>query len=147
MNRAELLGARLVMIVRREYEQEALLAEIRQERRDLLLQIRDMEAGSLYSSTGEFPRVTSDPVSPASAVTERFERVRNPDPIPFRADHTDGGNTFRLTPIGDTVVNMPAVQLDSLQPVQVPMIRCPTCNETFPHVHGEGGRIHAQTSE
>jgi hypothetical protein len=144
VSQAEYTGARLVMLIRRQRDQEQELERTKAEVDTLLADIYAMDPGALYQSTGEIPVVSSSPVSPAAAVTERFERVRNLDPIPYRADRTDGGNTFRLTPIGDTVVNMPAVRPGE---AEVPMIRCQLCQETFPHVHGEGGRIHAQTPE
>lgn len=95
MNRAEFLGAQLIMLIRREYEQECALAETRTKINDAYVEVQTMQAGQLYASTGELPRVASEPGRSSSAVTQAR---------PMRTDHQDGGSTFALTPIADTVI-------------------------------------------
>jgi hypothetical protein len=85
VSQAEYTGARLVMLIRRQRDQEQELERTKAEVDTLLADIYAMDPGALYQSTGEIPVVSSSPVSPAAAVTERFERVRNLDPIPYRS--------------------------------------------------------------
>lgn len=125
MSQAEYTGARLVMLIRRQRDQETELDRTRSEIDALLAEIHEMQPGALYQSTGEIPVVSSSPVSPADAMTEVFTR-------PARSDRLDGGSTFHFTPIGDTVVNMPAVPA------------CAYCDQVFSHVHGPDGRIHME---
>lgn len=126
MNRAEQVGAQLVMLIRRQRDQESELENTKRKIDDLMLEVYGFDPGTLYQSTGEIPVISSAPVSPADAMTEVFTR-------PARADHLDGGSTFHFHPIGDTVTNL-----------EVPMIACHLCDQTFPHAHGPDGKIHAR---
>jgi hypothetical protein len=58
---------------------------------------------------------------------------KNSDPVPLRADHLDGGNTFRLNPIADTLTSGTIARI----------VECPdNCGISSGHVHTADGEIH-----
>jgi hypothetical protein len=58
---------------------------------------------------------------------------KNSDPVPLRADHLDGGNTFRLNPIADTLTSGTIARI----------VECPdNCAISSGHVHTADGEIH-----
>lgn len=116
MNQAEYLGAQLVMLIRREYEQQQELKRTQDKINDAYVEIQTMDAGVIYQSTGEIPVVRL----PHEMPTE----IR-----PLRGDRTDGGHTYNLAAIAETL-NLPAVA-----PCE------PECLIEMPHVHYVNGTV------
>lgn len=122
MNRAEYLGAKLTMLIRRQAEQLAAWRDSEDKINALYVEIQQMDAGQLYAHTAELPLVSS----PAEAVTE----IR-----PLRADREDGGHTYNLAAVAETL-NLPA-------PVSCPGPSAATapCADQGAHMHYANGTV------
>lgn len=122
MNQAERLGAKLTMLIRREFGQQQALAETQEKINQAYIEIQNMDASALYAHTSEIPRVSG-----SAEVTQ----IRA-----LRPEREDGGSTYALTPIADTVT-MPAV-------MDCPNSSAPElnrCREIAPHVHYVSGGV------
>jgi hypothetical protein len=118
MNRAEYLGAQLVMLIRRQAGELAAWQASTDKINDLYDQIIAMSGSETYASTGEIPRVRTPEEMPTETLTL---------PEMYREEAL---RPYRLTPIGDTTVSMPAVL-----PCQ------PGCPEVRPHLHYVDGSV------
>jgi hypothetical protein len=117
MNKLMQLGTELAMLIRRRDAATAELTAVNQRIDVLCQEISDAPSGTLYgSNTGEQPTVNVDPDGSHWEPVTLAPKPRNqapvpmsrPEPRPLRDDRQDGGNTFQLTPIADTVT-LPAV--------------------------------------
>jgi hypothetical protein len=124
MNQAEYLGAQLVMEIRRQSDALAAWQASTDKINDLYDQIIAMSGSETYASTGDIPRVRTPQEMPTETLTVA-EGLRA-----LRPDRTDGGSTYRLTPISDSTAHMPAI-LPCLQ----------GCPELHRHVHRIDGSV------
>lgn len=125
MNRAEKLGAELVMMIRREADHLKELESTRDKITGLVEQIKNLEGGVLYQSAGEVPVIQET------------------------SDSRPGEETYVLTPVADAV----AATLKRAQGVS-PRIQCPArgletstermkaCPELRAHFHTADGIVH-----
>jgi hypothetical protein len=123
MNKLEQYGAELAMLMRRQDGHlrewdfcEEQIVKLRQ----LIL---DEPTGTLY---GADPAATAVLAVPAAL-------RRTDEPVPLRSDRLDGGNTFRLSPIGDELTSGSMATI----------VQCsPTCLALEPHIHTADGAVH-----
>lgn len=129
MNNLQQWGMELALLIRRRDAALAELADVDAKWDVAVKRISEESSGTLYGSqTGEQPavarnavgwsvepeRVSEARIDPVEwiAGTSPAQKPRNQAPVPMsrplRTDHLDGGSTFALTPIADTVT-MPAV--------------------------------------
>lgn len=142
MNNLQQWGMELALLIRRRDAALAELADVDAKWDVAVKRISEEPSGTLYGSqTGEQPAVARNAVG-WSVEPERAPEVakpRNQAPVPMsrplRTDHLDGGSTFALTPIADTVT-MPAV------------VPCPrlsgdplACLEQAAHLHQLDGAV------
>lgn len=160
-NNLERWGAELAMLLRREVEQRAVLADTLDKIEEVCKRITTEPTGTLYGAgTGEHPELTVERNAVGWAVTSPAEwahgtspvqKPRNQAPVPMarpmRDDHQDGGSTFRLTPIADStsyaitetlpaVVSCPGVGLELGT-----QERHDLCPEVSVHVHTADGDV------
>ena len=145
MSNLERWGAELAMLLRREAQQRIDLDATAARIETVCAQIQAEPSGTLYGAgTGEHLTVERNSVGWAvrSAAVPEQPKPRNEDPVPMPrpmregTEHLDGGSTFALTPIGDTVT-MPAI------------VPCPrtaggdpaSCGETMIHMHFADGTV------
>lgn len=111
MNRAEYLGAWMVILMRRKQEAYDMFWRCDSELTDIRKQIEEMDPGDLYRSAGSLPPL--DPDAPA--------------PVSFGS---------RSLASADTTSTMPAVT-----PCPNSQGKYPSCPEPCPHVHYADGSI------
>lgn len=140
MNNLQQWGMELALLIRRRDAARAEWDDATTKIEQLCERISSEPTGTLYGShTGEQLQVERNAVgwtvtSSASAPVET-PKPRNQAPVPMsrplRTDHQDGGSTFALTPIADTVT-MPAVH-------QCPRATGGQCPEQMAHIHTADG--------
>jgi hypothetical protein len=129
VNNLQQWGMELALLIRRRDAATDELTAVNAQIDAICQRISDEPTGTLYGTqTGEQPRI--DPVEWAHG-TSPAQKPRNQAPVPMsrplRTDHQDGGSTFALTPIADTVT-LPAV-------LPCPRTTGGQCAEQAIHVH------------
>lgn len=129
MNNLQQWGMELALLIKRQDAARAEWDDVTAKIDAVWKRISEEPSGTLYGmQTGEQPRI--DPVE-WIAGTSLAQKPRNQAPVPMsrplRTDHQDGGSTFALTPIADTVT-LPAV-------LPCPRTTGGQCSEQAIHVH------------
>jgi hypothetical protein len=120
-------GAELAMLLRREEAHRVELLTCGARIEELTKLILTEAPGTLYGTT-----ITEMPTE-RMALPAHVALRKNSDPVPLRADHLDGGNTFRLNPIADTLTSGTIARI----------VECPdNCGISSGHVHTADGEIH-----
>jgi hypothetical protein len=120
-------GSELAMLLRREEAHRLELLACGERIEELTKLILAEAPGTLYGTT------TTDPPTERMALPAHVALRKNSDPVPLRADHLDGGNTFRLNPIADTLTSGTIARI----------VECPgNCGISSGHVHTADGEIH-----
>lgn len=160
-NNLERWGAELAMLLRRETEQRAVLADTLDKIEEVCKRITTEPTGTLYGAgTGEHPELTVERNAVGWAVTSPAEHIdpvewahgtssaqkpRNQAPVPMarpvRDDRQDGGSTFRLTPIADTVTLPAIVPCPGVGLEPGTRERHDLCPEVSPHLHTADGDV------
>jgi hypothetical protein len=130
-------GAELAMLLRREEAHRLELLTCGERIEELTKLILAEAPGTLYGTTTTDPpteRVTLRRAATGELIMPAHVALRkNSDPVPLRADHLDGGNTFRLNPIADTLTSGTIARI----------VECPdNCGISSGHVHTADGEIH-----
>ena len=121
MDKLTQYGTEMAMCLRREAEYLREAKELGKRITELTKLIIEEDSGTLYGARA----------------TEVFEM---PQTRALRSDRLDGGNTFRLNPIGDTLTSGAMSAIVSC-PGDVG-VTGPLCREQSSHIHTADGAVH-----